>query len=72
MHIRTLVNECVPKNYFSYFSSKTYVMGTQKNRLNETVFEHPKHMFLFVCLFDLILYISSTILQLNRDGSSWV
>ena len=33
------------KNEFSYFSSKTYVEGTQKNRLNETVlFEHPKHM----------------------------
>ena len=27
---------------------------------------------LFVCLFDLILYIPSTILQLNRDGSSLV
>ena len=23
-------------------------------------------------LFDLILYVSSTIFQLNRDGSSWV
>ena len=23
--------------YFLYFSSKTYVVGTQKNRLNETV-----------------------------------
>ena len=28
---------------FFNFSSKTYVVGTQKNRLNETVFEHPKH-----------------------------
>ena len=27
---------------------------------------------LFVCLFDLIIYVPSTILQLNRDGSSWV
>ena len=27
---------------------------------------------LFVCLFDLILYVPSTIFQLNRDGSSWV
>ena len=27
----------VIKNYFSYFSTKTYVVGTQKNRLNETV-----------------------------------
>ena len=25
-----------------------------------------------VCLFDLILYVPSTIFQLNRDGSSWV
>ena len=29
--------ECVFENYFSYFSTKTYVVGTQKNRLNETV-----------------------------------
>ena len=27
---------------------------------------------LFVCLFDLILYVPSTIFQVNRDGSSWV
>ena len=25
------------KNIFSYFSTKTYVVGTQKTRLNETV-----------------------------------
>ena len=25
------------KNQFSYFSTKTYVVGTQKNRLNEAV-----------------------------------
>ena len=24
-------------NFFSYFSTKTYVVGTQKNHLNETV-----------------------------------
>ena len=37
--------ECIPKNYYYYFSTKTYVVGTQKNRHNETVsFEHPKHM----------------------------
>ena len=28
--------------------------------------------FVFVSLFDLILYVPSTIFQLNRDGSSWV
>ena len=27
---------------------------------------------LFVCLFDLILYVPSTIFQLYRDGSTWV
>ena len=27
---------------------------------------------MFVCLFDLILYVPSTIFQLYRDGSSWV
>ena len=25
-----------------------------------------------VCLFDLILYVPSTIFQLNRDGPPWV
>ena len=34
---------------FSYFSTKTYVVGTLKNRLDETVLmstpKHPKHMF---------------------------
>ena len=29
--------QCVNENYFSYFSIKTYVVGTQKNRLDETV-----------------------------------
>ena len=28
--------------------------------------------FLFFFLFDLILYVPSTIFQLYRDGSSWV
>ena len=38
--------ECVIKNLFSNFSTKTYFVGTQKNRLNEMFFfEHPKHMF---------------------------
>ena len=26
----------------------------------------------YICLFDLSLYVRSTIFQLNRDGSSWV
>ena len=31
------VRNCVIENYFSYFSTKTYVVGAQKNRLDETV-----------------------------------
>ena len=38
---KTLVSgintECVTKIIFSHFSTKTYVVGTQKNRLNEMV-----------------------------------
>ena len=35
-------------------------------------FFEPVHEICFVFLFDLILYVPSTIFQLNRDGSSWV
>ena len=31
-----------------------------------------KHLLQKFVLFDLILYVPSTISQLNRDGSSWV
>ena len=34
--------ECIFENEFSYFSTKTYVVGTQKGCLNETALEHPK------------------------------
>ena len=30
------------------------------------------HVFCLFGVFDLILYVPSTIFQLNRDGSSWV
>ena len=29
------------------------------------------HKINVFCLFDLIIYVPSTIFQLNRDGSSW-
>ena len=35
----------VLQNYFSYFSTKTYVMGTQKNHLNEMVLLSTENMF---------------------------
>ena len=34
-------------------------------------FQYQEETCIFV-LFDLILYVSSTNFQLNRDGSSWV
>ena len=34
------------ENYFSYFSTKTYVVGTQKNRLNETVLLGTHNIYL--------------------------
>ena len=41
IHSYTMGRPLVKNEYqitlFSYFSTKTYVMGTQKNRLNETV-----------------------------------
>ena len=40
-------DKSVLENYFLYLSSKTYVDGTQKNRLNEMVLlnTYPKRMF---------------------------
>ena len=38
--IRSLVTSVFKKNIFSYFSTKTYVVFSQKNCLKE----HPKHM----------------------------
>ena len=43
-----------------------------RNYYSDCVLAMPLYN-IFVCfLFDLILYIPSTIFQLNRDGSSWV
>ena len=38
--------ERIPKKLFSYFSTKTYVVGTQKNRLNETVLLSTQNIYL--------------------------
>ena len=35
----------VTENNFCYFSTKTYVVGTQKNHLNETVLLSTQNMF---------------------------
>ena len=36
--------ECILESYFLYFSTK-HMLWVLKNRLSETVFEYPKHMF---------------------------
>ena len=36
-HIRSPGKKVSNRNYFSYISTKTYVVGTQKNRLDEMV-----------------------------------
>ena len=43
-HIRP-PDKCVLQKYFLYFSSKTYVVGAKKNRLNETVLLSTQNTF---------------------------
>ena len=38
--------ECVTEKYISYLLTKTYVVGTQKNRLNETVLFTTQSIYL--------------------------
>ena len=38
-----LVKSVKPKKWIPYFSAKTYVVGTKKNRLNETVHLSPQN-----------------------------
>ena len=55
-------------------SSERAVMGLGSRAISARVTKHFVIIFSktrFV-LFDLILYVPSTIFQLNRDGSSWV
>ena len=43
-HSINILRPLVPKNVFSYFSTKTYVVGTQKNRLIEMVLLSTQNM----------------------------
>ena len=43
----------------------------EKSDNNERI-SQCKNLSIMQCLFDLILYVPSTIFQLNRDRSSWV
>ena len=42
-HSKSGLQISILENYFLYFSSKTYVVGTQKNHLNETFFLSTKN-----------------------------
>ena len=42
---RVLYKGCVIKISFSYFSTKTYVVGTQKNQLNEMVLLSTQNIY---------------------------
>ena len=48
--LRTLVKSAYQKIIFSYFSTKTYVVGTQKNLLNETVLLSTQNICLNFCV----------------------
>ena len=49
------------------FNEKSKTINIRKG-----MFLNINCLAIYVCLFDLILYVPSTIFQLNRDGSSWV
>ena len=54
--------------------TSSLIIKNCRSRLSAVVgkmVDHCAEVFVF-CLFDLILYVPSTIFQLNRDRSSWV
>ena len=52
--------------------SGSTVLSNQIETKNTTLKLSTTEMLQVLFLFDLILYVPSTIFQLNRDGSSWV
>ena len=63
-----VVKSAYPNFFSSYFTTKTYVVGAQKNRLNETVlFEHPKHMLQLISK-KIFTILRSKCLFIYTDG----
>ena len=55
--------------FFAYtFKGQVHVFAVQVKILSHSSCRTSA----FVLMFDLILYVQSTIFQLYRDGSSWV
>ena len=55
-----------------FFKHKMWYLMVSKKRIYDSCRDGIEKYVPRVCLFDLILYIPSTIFQLNRDVSSWV
>ena len=56
--------------FISFLYLDLYVLGDYA-LISMGSFMRAKYLCVFA-LFDLILYVPSTIFQFNRDGSSWV
>ena len=59
-----------------YFSSKTYVLGTQKNRLNETVLlstqnTHLNSRVIHYCILGAITVLCTCVLWVLKTKSQW-
>ena len=70
-HHLKIMHVSVKKNkYILHFPTNTHPL----HHLCGDVAQLPLKISLnlMICLFDLILYVPSTIFQLYRDGSSWV
>ena len=44
--------ECASENYYFHFSTKTYIVATQKNRLNETVLLSTQNRWIVISFSD--------------------
>ena len=74
--IEQLTHNVTEKEILRLISIFDYWERVAVSMLKQTVQKETKESYLKLyygfCLFDLILYIASTIFQLNRDGSSWI
>ena len=72
MHLHILLKSILFILYLYLLNTlcKTSLFETDTHK--DAGFQKRNEQHKMICLFDLILYVPSTIFQLNRDGSSWV
>ena len=65
---------CSVSTLFASILNSSVMLGNylQQATSADDIFRCIFFLALYVCLFDFILYVPSTIFQLYRDGSSWV